>query len=506
METSSEAGVLQKLLDRLCQETDPGKIYKTLKKMSSLPSLCDCLAEIGFRKTIKSLKKQQLLVPFVKDLVAQWSTGFLHGPQPEQTRQDFGLEKGLTTEGRSTSPEEKPQEQASQEVRRDGREVFLGLCSCCPGSSSCLSQSRKSHQRSNRRAPHIRSPHPGENWSPELQQDVQNLVHLGTSRASLEEPWQQEGAKPLSRKPGAGPQEPTGLVFGGHSKCQPPGNWEQEEAPGAGSSWACLNGECCSPSSSECPRGKRQRWESRCPAEAQSPPAKVPREESGSSMDLSPIAASTIPETPSSGQVWFEWDLAQETFSSQQDHEASAWGWELRKQHRTRVYSCCRPAAGPQQKRTGTRDGAHCQAGKDKVGLGQPEEKSWPQGRRCKESYSQPEAPTALQLQGSQEERLQTVIGRLQSKRAKRPQPRQTMMVSFITELKSPSQQGQPGPTGAASAQNAHSLPEAPAHPPAQRASCLLLGERGTKKGPAKRPAPLMAKALKDYRKCFYKR
>ena len=41
-------------------------------------------------------------------------------------------------------------------------------------------------------------------------------------------------------------------------------------------------------------------------------------------MDLSPIAASTIPETPSSGQVWFEWDLAQETFSSQQDHEASA--------------------------------------------------------------------------------------------------------------------------------------------------------------------------------------
>ena len=91
METSSEAGVLQKLLDRLCQETDPGKIYKTLKKMSSLPSLCDCLAEIGFRQTIKSLKKQQLLVPFVKDLVAQWSTGFLLGPQPEQTRHDFGL-------------------------------------------------------------------------------------------------------------------------------------------------------------------------------------------------------------------------------------------------------------------------------------------------------------------------------------------------------------------------------------------------------------------------------
>ena len=127
METSSEAGVLQKLLDRLCQETDPGKIYKTLKKMSSLPSLCDCLAEIGFRKTIKSLKKQQLLVPFVKDLVAQWSTGFLHGPQPEQTRQDFGLEKGLTTEGRSTSQKRSPRSKHPRKSAEMGERFSLGF-------------------------------------------------------------------------------------------------------------------------------------------------------------------------------------------------------------------------------------------------------------------------------------------------------------------------------------------------------------------------------------------
>ena len=58
MEGGSQAAVLQKLLDGLCQETDPAKIYKILKKMSSVPSLCDRLAEIGFRKTIKCLKKQ----------------------------------------------------------------------------------------------------------------------------------------------------------------------------------------------------------------------------------------------------------------------------------------------------------------------------------------------------------------------------------------------------------------------------------------------------------------
>ncbi|EDL28599.1 mCG118053 [Mus musculus] len=280
METRSEAGVLQKLLERLCQETDPGKIYKTLKELSSLPILCDTLAEIDFKQTIKSLKKQQLLVPFVKDLVDKWSTGFLLGPQIQQARQDFGLEKGLKREGQSTSSEEKPQKQASQEARGYGRE----------------------------------------------------------------------------------------------------------------------------------------------------------------------------------------------------------------------------------QKHTGTRDSGHCQVGKDKAGRGQPEEKSRAQGHRYKESYSHPESPTPLQVQGSQEERLQALRARLQSTRAKRPQPRQTMMVSFFTELKSPSQQGKPGKSGDASVQNQHSFSEVPAHPGVQWASCPLAGETGTKKAPAKRPAPLMAKTLKDYRKCFYKR
>jgi hypothetical protein len=80
------------------------------------------------------------------------------------------------------------------------------------------------------------------------------------------------------------------------------------------------------------------------------------------------------------------------------------------------------------------------------------------------------------------------------------------MMVSFFTDLKSPSQQGKPGKSGAASVQNQHSLSEALAHSEVHWASCPLAGETDTKKAPAKRPAPLMAKTLKDYRKCFYKR
>jgi hypothetical protein len=223
-------------------------------------------------------------------------------------------------------------------------------------------------------------------------------------------------------------------------------------------------------------------------------------------MDMSPIAACAIPEGHSSDIAWFKWNLDQETSFAQQDQEASTYGWALRKNHRTQVYSGCRPAARLQQKHTGTRDSGHCQVGKDKAGRGQPEEKSRAQGHRYKESYSHPESPTPLQVQGSQEERLQALRARLQSTRAKRPQPRQTMMVSFFTELKSPSQQGKPGKSGDASVQNQHSFSEVPAHPGVQWASCPLAGETGTKKAPAKRPAPLMAKTLKDYRKCFYKR
>lgn len=213
MDSGSQAPVLQKLLDRLCQETDQRKIYKTLKELSAVPILCDRLAEIGFRQTIKHLKKQQLLVQFVKDLVGKWSTGL------PQARQGFDLEKSRPTEQQSNSPEEKPHEPASQEARGAGREGFLGPSSCSQGKishpsvSPSVSLSGKSQARSDPRAPHFRSRDPGETWSPEQQLAGQNVVQVGTPWASLKEPWQHEGAKAFSRKPGTGPGEPKWLVL-----------------------------------------------------------------------------------------------------------------------------------------------------------------------------------------------------------------------------------------------------------------------------------------------------
>lgn len=71
MEPPCRPKALQKLRERLCTETEPRQLYKTLKKLSSQPMLGDILEEIGFRQTIKLLRKQQLLVPFAKALASQ---------------------------------------------------------------------------------------------------------------------------------------------------------------------------------------------------------------------------------------------------------------------------------------------------------------------------------------------------------------------------------------------------------------------------------------------------
>ncbi|KAL1763223.1 RNA polymerase II transcription factor SIII subunit A3-like-2, partial [Sigmodon hispidus] len=82
MKTSRNLATLRKLRESLCRETEPSKLYKTLKELSSLPMLCDTLEEIGFRQTIKLLKKQKLLVPFARDFAARWSEGSQFETQP----------------------------------------------------------------------------------------------------------------------------------------------------------------------------------------------------------------------------------------------------------------------------------------------------------------------------------------------------------------------------------------------------------------------------------------
>ncbi|XP_034375788.1 uncharacterized protein LOC117721306 [Arvicanthis niloticus] len=455
MESGSQTAVLQKLFDDLCRETDQRKIYQTLMELSTVPSLCDYLAEIGFRETIKQLKKQQLLVQFVKDLVAKWSPGL-----PSQT----------------------------------------------------------SHIRADPWAPSSQNLDPRESLSSERHLGSQNQVQERPPRASLEKTWQHEGAEPLlSRKPGSETGNPKWLLCGGHRKSQPPDHWKQEEAPGDGSLWSCLQAEYCSSSSSSSslalPPCKRKR-ESPSLAGVQRPAAKVPPGESRSSKEPSPITDCAIPESPSTGQACFPPDVVLDPSSSQQDQDSSTCWWALRKKHKTQVYSGCRPAAHLQQKShqrlhseegLGIRNAAHGQALKDEAEPEQLDENSQPETQTCKPTHSSPESATHLQLQESQEERLQRLRARIQNTLDKRLQARQTKMV-FHTQHKGPDQQGQPGPRGAAFAPHSHSLPKASAHPRTQKAPQLPSVARDCKKAPAKRPTPLMAKALKDYSNRFSKR
>lgn len=235
MASGSQAAVLQELFDCLCQETDQKKIYKILKEMSTVPILCDKLAEIGFRETIKRLKKQHLLVQFVQDLVAKWSPVFPEAPQ------DLGLEKSLTRDYQSNSPEKKSHEPTSQETQGAGREGFFGLSSCSPGKISRLNSSQTSHIRSDPWEPNSRSQDIGVKWSPKQQLAGQNVVQVGMTLVSLKEPWQHDVAKPFSRGPWASTGDNKWLVFWGTERASQQATGSRRKCSGAGSLWVCLN-------------------------------------------------------------------------------------------------------------------------------------------------------------------------------------------------------------------------------------------------------------------------
>lgn len=117
---------LRELRERLHTETEPDKVYKTLKKLSSVPILCDTLAEIGFRQTIKLLRREQLLVPFAKDLAAKWSERSPLERQAEAEPQDLASQMRLTREQAPRKPaaEDEAHEPAASRARAgDARQV-----------------------------------------------------------------------------------------------------------------------------------------------------------------------------------------------------------------------------------------------------------------------------------------------------------------------------------------------------------------------------------------------
>ncbi|EGW14512.1 RNA polymerase II transcription factor SIII subunit A2 [Cricetulus griseus] len=146
IEPTRRLEALLNLRERLCRETEPRQLYKTLKKLCSQPMLGDILEEIGFRQKIKLLKKQQILVPFAKELAARWSEQSQFGSQPNPgPPQDFPFHKSPEAEIPSNSPEDELQNPAFLRPRENGSQV-LEVSSSSPQHSTTESMDTSSLQ------------------------------------------------------------------------------------------------------------------------------------------------------------------------------------------------------------------------------------------------------------------------------------------------------------------------------------------------------------------------
>ncbi|XP_051038608.1 elongin-A3-like [Phodopus roborovskii] len=488
-EAPSRLEALQKLRERLCTETEPSKLYSTLKKLSRLPVLGDTLEEIGFRKTIKVLKKQQLLLPFAKDLAAQWSEGSHFGPRPEPRPQDFASQSSATTEPRRDSPE--ALEPASRPQGGGGREV-LEVSGSSPQRSAPRSPSSEPAGRKRPR---------GSFGGRQLAAESQVQVRGGKPpQGGVGAPWRLQGVKALRGKPAAGPAKRRPSP----PREKTPGPWIREDQQAA-SLQARLDyhSSDSSPSSSAPappPPGKRKR-KSNWKAEAQSPGAEVPRGESHSCSDLNLLLDDDpFPELTSSLQACFSGGEGPEDSSLHTDREAAPWA--RRATWKTPVYSGRTPArALPRKSHQGRFANpdrtweTHSQPAPQECGLWRQQED---QSRTCKPTNPQTETQTHLRLQQSSELRLKALTARIQSSQAKKHQDRQTKLISFHALTADPGQHADSAPRREDSPENLNCLSQGPGTDLVKRAPRPALGGRDQTR--AKKAAPLMAKALKDYK------
>ncbi|KAL4838721.1 hypothetical protein H8958_010336 [Nasalis larvatus] len=164
---STPLHAVEKLQVRLATKTDPKKLEKYLQKLSALPMTADILAETGIRKTVKRLRKHQQVGDFARDLAARWKKLVLVDPNtgpdaqdPEESasRKHFGealqdQEKAWGFPENGTAPRSPPD---SPEHRRTAHRTPPGLQR--PHRRSPSREPRAQRKRP-RRAPADSGPH-----------------------------------------------------------------------------------------------------------------------------------------------------------------------------------------------------------------------------------------------------------------------------------------------------------------------------------------------------------
>nr|XP_021486010.1 elongin-A3-like [Meriones unguiculatus] len=572
MEAGSSQAALQKLCDRLCTETEPHKLYKALKKLAAVPSLSERLAEIGFRQTIKILRKQQLLVPFARDLAAKWGDSSLLGPRGAQDKRAEALQLSSSRPGpsRKRSTYQTPEasdawreslEPAAKKIRRCRQDALRGsqehghACSlgACPNSD------------------HARYPlgFPELSWDQtdrELQLapvrvDSKTPVYSGARKPVLQQEWPEglllsqylvgmweahcQAKEAIASHAADATEQPAlqgisqakeafeaataqaaqeaehghaGDKTETHRQTETKTQQQMEEAdqPGAQASQRCPDprrkGRPPKRTSSRRPLATKIR---RCRQDALRG-----SQEDGPACSLGACPKSDyaryplgVPE-PSWGQTDREVQLA-----------------PVRVDSKTPVYTGARRPVLQQEWPEGlllSQDlvgmwEAHCQA-KEAIAAHAADATEQPafQGiSQAKEAFeaataqaaqeaehghagdetetnSQTETKTQQQMEeADQELRLRAVTARNWSRQAKKLQGRrQTKMVTFFIQARSPGQPEVPGSPARGPSSEAHLFPQASGHGPTRRALC-------TKTQAKRGPAPLMAKALRDYHNRF---
>uniref|UniRef100_A0A2K6L798 Elongin A2 n=1 Tax=Rhinopithecus bieti TaxID=61621 RepID=A0A2K6L798_RHIBE len=523
---STTLHAVEKLQVRLATKTDPKKLEKYLQKLSALPMTADVLAETGIRKTVKRLRKHQQVGDFARDLAARWKKLVLVDPNTGPDAQD---------------PEESASRKHFGEALRDQEKAWgFPENGTAPRSPPDSPEHRRTAHRTPPRLqrPHRRSP----SREPRAQRKRPRRAPADSGPRR---------APPLHTAPLPMPEGPEPAVPG--------------KQPGRGHAHAAQGGPLLGQGCQGQPQGEAlvshsngHKW-SRWASAQKLPPVQESQSERLQVAGADSAGPKTVPshafsELGDPSEAWMQanYDLlsAFEAMTSQEKPEAlSAPTFQEeaafaghRENAKRQVSSGSRPACQPQvltprqQCVRVLRNNPYAlrDVGGVPYSVLEPLLEGWTHALfgdtdelwriHCLQDFKE-EKPQAHEswrelyrrLRDSREQRLRLVTTKIRSARENKPSGRQTKMICFNSVAKTPydASRRQEKSAGAADPEKGEIKPA-----PKPAGSSLFPSSRGSvnssnerpapaakpRKQAAKKVAPLMAKAIRDYKRRFSRR
>lgn len=487
MEPECQQRRLGEVRARLALDTDPHQLRKALKTLSTLPIATEVLREIRFRKAVKHARKHGLLLGFSRALASKWPDLFPEvEASPEPGPQDSELSRW------TRQPRKAPEDgDRAPAPRGEAEDPSARSSSCSDGVLSSGKNPRELGKPPGGLQNLPRRPESPERTGEGTERPSEGRLPLGGG-LQVGTAGSAKGARTGPQGPGDRGESATRKSSGpdsgrGKRRSRSPSLGPKSARPGPSQGQPGRSFEECledlgSPRGRS--QGKRARKAAAPPPGAGPQPGDAQLCRRGSAHCVAqPACAAAGPESREQPQLRFPVDdpALWSPFAEQEAPLAPV----VRVNSRTPVFSGTkrgRPPAEPHARRPAdaTQDPRDC--------------------------LSQAAGPDLQPLPESQEQRLQALRARIRRAQAeKQLQARQTKRICFNGgpgPESGPGQETSENPGASASAKRSPrpasaGLPPtgAPAPPSAH-----------SKKPPAKKPAPLMAKALRDYKTRFSRR